>query len=370
MPLRADLAIGATLILVCGVASGCSSTVDRSAAAQGVESASEATAASPSDSALAVESLSETGQSTGPESSSVPVAPAPPRSAWVAKGHVVKLQLRPATDSSPVKYFEANVAARGQFPEDGRGVELCDVIAADGSIFDCQLNPLKRGNWDIWVRSVNDAGASDWLQGATVTVDSCTSTDGLAGSCEVFDKGPGGGVIVYDAGSRQEWGRFLEVAPAGWSGSSADPKEVWCPQDSAVYEERITGQQATIGSGAPNTAIIIEACGQSTAAGRAAAYRGGGLDDWFLPSSGEIEPLYNMRSEVGGLDLGSYMASSGYWTSSQREKSYATSTDSFAGFPEQAVELSISTSATGAKVPKLKDKWKSDSRSVRPMRAF
>ena len=186
----------------------------------------------------------------------------------------------------------------------------------------------------------------------------------------MFDKGPGGGVVVYDAGARQEWGRYLEVAPAGWSGNPDDPKDLWCPTSSAAYEERITGQKASIGSGELNTKIIIAACGQSTAAGRAADYRGGGLDDWFLPSSGEIEFLYNMRSEIGGFDMGSYWSTSSYWTSSQREKTKPVTTDSYTGYPQQALALQVIVGATGSTTPILEDSMKSVSRSIRPMRAF
>lgn len=37
-------------------------------------------------------------------------------------------------------------------------------------------------------------------------------------------RGPGGAIVFYDAGSTKAWGRYLEAAPTGWSGSPNDPR--------------------------------------------------------------------------------------------------------------------------------------------------
>jgi len=42
----------------------------------------------------------------------------------------------------------------------------------------------------------------------------------------------------------------------------------------------------------------------------ARAYRGGGYDDWYLPSKEELNQLYLNRSAVGGFASGVYWSSS------------------------------------------------------------
>ncbi|MFM8352887.1 MAG: hypothetical protein ACKN9D_17715, partial [Actinomycetales bacterium] len=156
-------------------------------------------------------------------------------------------------------------------------------------------------------------GTNDGL-GAAVPGASCA--DG--GTCQVGDTGPGGGTVFYDAGSSQSWGQYLEAAPAGWSEQAQDPEVKWCAKDQPGYDSWV--QTGTgIGSGRDNTAAIIGVCGNQSAAGVAAAYTGGGLSDWFLPSKDELAELYNQRGVVGGL------ASYSYWSSSQSSdvKKYA-----------------------------------------------
>ena len=134
------------------------------------------------------------------------------------------------------------------------------------------------------------------------------------GDCGVGDIGPGGGVVFYDAGSTQPWGRYMEAAPAGWNGGSEDPNVEWCTDGTGTRKEH----PFDIGSGATNTQIELNQC-PSGAGALAAGYRGGGKSDWFLASKDELNELYEQRETVGGF------GNHGYWSSSQDDLRFACS---------------------------------------------
>ena len=142
--------------------------------------------------------------------------------------------------------------------------------------------------------------------------------NGTTVPCKIGDTGPGGGIVFYDAGSRQPWGQYLEAAPVGWartllpSGVIAgydDPNYFWCPRSAPDFDSYLpTGWK--VGSGLPNTRLIINACGVDTAAGLASAYRGGGLSDWHLPAKEELTELFYLRALVEGFAVALYWSSS------------------------------------------------------------
>lgn len=87
----------------------------------------------------------------------------------------------------------------------------------------------------------------------------------------------------------------------------------------------VSGQNSeNIGYGYSNTINIINAYGKNTtpyAAELAIAYRGGGYNDWYLPSKNELEKIYLVRNVVGGFRAGSLAYGDAYWTSSFRYRS-------------------------------------------------
>jgi len=141
-------------------------------------------------------------------------------------------------------------------------------------------------------------------------------------SCAVGDIGPGGGVVFYDAGSMQSWGRYLEAAPASCEIAGVPFKPVGGVQGiHALQIDRVRAK--AVGMGRANTDLIIQKYG-ATRVHAAALVRSqacNGLTDWFLPSSGELNLAWRVLAQnrvnreptpVGGFDIGYYWTSSDY----------------------------------------------------------
>ena len=95
----------------------------------------------------------------------------------------------------------------------------------------------------------------------------------------------------------------------------------WCNSNTDIPEVENLGFDLTISdpnSGAVNTPLIIDICGNSSAAGVAAAYEWpNGQTDGFLPNREELDLLFNQRTVVGGF------AGDFYWSSSEFDGSLA-----------------------------------------------
>lgn len=129
------------------------------------------------------------------------------------------------------------------------------------------------------------------------------------GDFQIGDTGPGGGIVFFDAGSVQPWGRYLEAGP------QLDPTE-WCGED---WELDIPGTMKAIGSGAANTKLMVDAC-QAGAATSVSEFDGGGKTDWFVPSKDELNEVYEQRDTVGGFGIGNDGSSfDAYWSSTQSD---------------------------------------------------
>ncbi|MCX6433176.1 MAG: hypothetical protein NTX29_10445, partial [Actinobacteria bacterium] len=136
------------------------------------------------------------------------------------------------------------------------------------------------------------------------SAESSSAAAALAGY-RIGDTGPGGGIVFYDAGSPQPWGRYLEAALTEERGGSRDKQAYWC----RFYRD--VGTSTGIGAGAANTRAMLAAC-SSGAATTVSGYRGGGMADWFLPSKDELNALFEQKDYVRGFVAGRY------WSSSQR----------------------------------------------------
>ena len=135
----------------------------------------------------------------------------------------------------------------------------------------------------------------------------------------IRDTGPAGGLIFYiNPNYIADGWLYLEAAPSKWYSDSGDPKSVW----SNIVDIAIGTTDTAIGTGKANTDAII---GQTDHTGSAAKlcrdYRGGGKDDWFLPSLEELnlmcDNLYKQTPSIGGLTLEIY------WSSSEKSGLYA-----------------------------------------------
>mgnify|MGYP000049939626 FL=1 len=141
-------------------------------------------------------------------------------------------------------------------------------------------------------------------------------------SCAVGDVGPGGGVVFYDAGSTQPWGRYLEAAPASCEIAGVPFKPVGGVQGiHALQIDRVRAK--AVGAGKANTDLIVQRYGatRSHAAALVRSQACNGLTDWFLPSSGELNIAWRVLAQnrvnreptpVGGFDIGYYWTSSDY----------------------------------------------------------
>ena len=154
----------------------------------------------------------------------------------------------------------------------------------------------------------------------------CTSTPETAAPEEsgykIGDTGPGGGIIFYDdsLGITIDGKtvknilpgdfRYLEAAPADWNETQ---QFQWGYYDTdipglAFIEDRIN----SIGKGKEFSDKIIAAgtLEEGTAIAVCTSYAGGGKNDWYLPSHGELFALFLKKDTVGGFTADYYWSSS------------------------------------------------------------
>ena len=122
-------------------------------------------------------------------------------------------------------------------------------------------------------------------------------------NCVVGERGPKGGVIFYDAGSQQWWGRYLEA--------QIGLKEAiypWGSRRASIFGDTpstkaLQRQSMAIGMGRENTRRMV-ANGSPLAS---IWFFGSVGEDWYLPSKDELDALYNFQTwSVGVHNEGAY----------------------------------------------------------------
>lgn len=167
-------------------------------------------------------------------------------------------------------------------------------------------------------------------------------------SCLIGSTGPGGGIVFFDAGSQQSWGRYLEYSPKDWYGTkyisydgTEGKQETWCNDKPSVtgsiednpFDKVIPGTE--IGAGKANTELMLTGCSyKPSAASVVRAYQGGGMSDWYLPSKAELNELckYARRQNTGNPkvrctdsgDARQDIPIAWFWSSSQYDADHAS----------------------------------------------
>ena len=170
-------------------------------------------------------------------------------------------------------------------------------------------------------------------------------------NCLLGSTGPGGGIVFYDAGRQESWGRYLEVAPLGWikeAGWLRDTTVEWCDIQDINLRATVTSSVLKaslgdeIGKGKANTALMLAFCrggairyindfnnvkGESVVYNFNLYNNVAGKNDWYLPS---LRELYQLRGYVNYCPTGPNENSwcpttknrregflGGYWSSSE-----------------------------------------------------
>ena len=129
----------------------------------------------------------------------------------------------------------------------------------------------------------------------------------------VGDTCPAGGIVFYDKGEYSNEWRYLAVAPKSteteWEG------EIWGGYGTEIGP---SAQNTAIGTGAANTAAIVQVLGAGDYAARLCAdLEHGGCNEWFLPSRYELREIYDTLHHIPE-PLGGFEAEP-YWSSSESD---------------------------------------------------
>jgi len=129
-------------------------------------------------------------------------------------------------------------------------------------------------------------------------------------NCEVGDVGPGGGIVYYDAGSPQWWGRFLEAKK-----TSTPAGGIWGIAGSIGGGSSVATKQ--LGMGRSNSVLMGVDWSGVVYRLRSSAFSNG----FHLPSKDELDALYNYWKISGDKNL-NYSAAP-MWSSTEASPTFA-----------------------------------------------
>jgi hypothetical protein len=184
-----------------------------------------------------------------------------------------------------------------------------------------------------------------------ITIESRDSTVDSDGAYSIGDTGPGGGKIFYFnevsflCGPTHEAScNYLEAAPSGWGGVGEQYK-LWSIEESwnadvLTIENEVSENNlsAGIGLGYLNSIeIVSQGNDETTAAGASRAYNGGSLNDWYLPTTAELNQMCKWQRGLAwtsdatvcaGGTINTGRGASGfedylYWSSSESSANYS-----------------------------------------------
>jgi uncharacterized repeat protein (TIGR02543 family) len=146
-------------------------------------------------------------------------------------------------------------------------------------------------------------GASLILGAANVTLYAQYTATGTV----IGKLGPAGGFVFYDKTNMGDGWRYLEVVPISHAA---------VPNWSNITATLIGGTSAGFGSGIFNTLLILSQAGHTSSAASIAdaytkTYDGIIYDDWFLPSTDEINEAF---TALNAADIGA----GAYWSSREQ----------------------------------------------------
>lgn len=221
-------------------------------------------------------------------------------------------------------YAEGEGNTGGSIPleatEYDHGTEVT-VAGNTGNLVGGVIQDGIKQRFKTWNTQPDGLGA-DYAPGDVLTIAEHATLYALytTGTGVLRKTGPGGGLVFYDKGVYSEGWRYLEAAPAGWSGTAKDPVEVWSNHSTTAVPGTYTGT----GYGQGNSINIMKQSGHTaSAASLCDDYVVGAYDDWFLPSKNELDLMYTNLKEQGS---GGFQ-NENYWSSTEEDYNSAKDQD-------------------------------------------